>query len=103
MNVNSAGLFFIVRDSEFERAQQCLELLPLAVRTRRNCAKISVVGAGMRGTPGVMYRCVHALSGAGVPIIHSTDSNITISLLVSAAQAAAAEKALHEHFDLSKE
>lgn len=102
VNVNSAGLFFIVRDDEFERARERLEPLPLAVRTRRNCAKISVVGAGMRGTPGVMYRCVRALSSVAVPIIHSTDSNITISLLVPGAQAAAAEQALHEHFNLNR-
>jgi len=102
VNVNSAGLFFIVRDTEFARAHERLSQLPLAVRTRRNCAKISVVGAGMRGTPGVMYQCVRALSGAGVPIIHSTDSNITISLLVPEAQAAAAESALHAHFNLDK-
>jgi aspartate kinase len=100
VNVNSAGLFFIVRDGEYDRAHKRLEPLPLAVRTRRNCAKISVVGAGMRGTPGVMYRCVRALSSAGVPIIHSTDSNITISLLVPGAQASSAENALHEHFNL---
>jgi aspartate kinase len=102
VNVNSAGLFFIVRDTEFERAHQRLEPLPVAMRTRRACAKISVVGAGMRGTPGVMYRCVKALSAAGVPIIHSTDSNITISLLVPGTQAAAAENALHEHFQLGR-
>jgi aspartate kinase len=102
VNVNSAGLFFIVRDAESERAQKGLEPLPVAIRTRRTCAKISVVGAGMRGTPGVMYRCVRALSAAGVPIIHSTDSNITISLLVPGVQAAAAENALHEHFNLGR-
>jgi len=102
VNVNSAGLFFIVRDGESERAQKRLEPLPVAIRTRRTCAKISVVGAGMRGTPGVMYRCVRALSAAGAPIIHSTDSNITISLLVPGAQAAAAENALHEHFNLGR-
>ena len=100
VNVNSAGLFFIVRGGDDTRAHQCLEPLPLAVRTRRDCAKISVVGAGMRGTPGVMYQAVRALSDAGVPIIHSTDSNITISLLVPGSLAASAENALHEHFDL---
>jgi aspartate kinase len=100
VNVNSAGLFFIVRDSEVQRAQERLSPLPLAVRTRPGCAKISVVGAGMRGTPGVMYACVRALSVAGVPIVHSTDSHITISLLVPATNAAAAENALHEYFGL---
>lgn len=100
VNVNSAGLFFIVSDDDDERAQARLEPLPLAVRTRRGCAKISVVGAGMRGTPGVMYRAVRALSNAGVPIIHSTDSNITISLLVPGSLAGAAENALHDDFGL---
>jgi aspartate kinase len=102
VNVNSAGLFFIVRSTDVARAQACLEPLPLAVRTRRDCAKISVVGAGMRGTPGVMYRSVRALSEAGVPIIHSTDSNITISLLVPGSLAGAAENALHDHFQLGE-
>jgi aspartate kinase len=102
VNVNSAGLFFIVRDTDYARAHERLEPLPVAVRTRRDCAKITVVGAGMRGTPGVMYGCVRALSSAGVPIIHSTDSNITISLLVPSAQAATAESALHKQFQLEK-
>ncbi len=102
VNVNAAGLFFIVRDADHARATARLEPLPLAVRTRRNCAKIAVVGAGMRGTPGVMYACVSALARAGVPIIHSTDSNITISLLVPADQAVAAESALHEQFNLGR-
>jgi aspartate kinase len=100
VNVNAAGLFFIVRDTDLERALEGLESLPLAVRIRRDCAKISLVGAAMRGTPGVMYAAVRTLCSAAVPIIHSTDSNITISLLVPAARAAAAEAALHEHFAL---
>jgi aspartate kinase len=101
VNVNSAGLFFIVRDEEDRRAQASLEALPVAVRVRRGCAKISAVGAGMRGTPGVMYRAVRALGRSGVPIIHSTDSNITISLLVPGELAAVAENALHAEFNLS--
>jgi aspartate kinase len=102
VNVNSAGLFFIVRDHEADATRRLLDALPVAVRGRPGCAKISVVGAGMRGTPGVMFRCVQALQGAGVPIIHSTDSNITISLLVPGVQAATGEKALHDEFCLGE-
>lgn len=102
INVNAAGVFFIVADERVARARQLLEALPVAVRARRDCAKISVVGAGMRGTPGVMYAVVHALHRAGIPIIHSTDSHITISVLVPAAQASAAESALHQHFGLAQ-
>ena len=100
VNVNSAGLFFIVRDDEAARAQEQLKSLPVAIRIRAGCAKISVVGAGMRGTPGIMYACVRALGTAGVPIVHSTDSHITISLLVPATHASVAENALHQQFHL---
>ncbi|HEY5094863.1 MAG TPA: aspartate kinase [Candidatus Eremiobacteraceae bacterium] len=100
VNVNAAGIFFIVADREYERAHALFEDGPLALRARRDCAKISIVGAGMRGTPGVVYRVVDALSRAGVPIIHSTDSNITVSVLVPGSQAGVAETALHDHFGL---
>src|SRR5450755_4005395 len=101
VNVNAAGIFFIVTDKEYERAHALLAAGSLAVRARRDCAKISIVGAGMRGTPGVVYRVVDALSRADVPIIHSTDSNITVSVLVPGSQAGAAEAALHEYFGLT--
>jgi len=60
---------------------------------REPCAKLSIVGAGMRGTPGVMAKVVKALTDAGVEIIHSTDSNITISVLVPDEAAPQAEPA----------
>jgi aspartate kinase len=56
----------------------------------------------MRGTPGVMYRIVQALSEAGIEIIHSTDSNITISVLVPEEQVARAEQAIHDYFRLGR-
>ena len=102
INVNAAGVFFIVPDADLESAREKLDALPVAVRARRDCAKISIVGAGMRGTPGVMYRVVRALVDAGVPIIHSTDSNVTISVLVPGSLAATAERALHDYFGLSR-
>jgi aspartate kinase len=100
INVNAAGVFFIVQDAEHERARELLDGLPVAVRSRHECAKVSIVGAGMRGTPGVMFRVVEALGRAGVPIIHSTDSNITISVLVPGSLASTAEQALHAYFKL---
>lgn len=103
INVNAAGVFFIVRDDELDLARELLDALPVAVRATRDCAKISIVGAGMRGTPGVMYKVVKALVSNGVPIIHSTDSNITISILVPGAVAAAAEQSLHDYFGLGKD
>ena len=55
INVNDAGVFFVVRRRERRRASAHeLADLNLALRVRPHCAKLSIVGAGMRGTPGVM-------------------------------------------------
>jgi aspartate kinase len=102
VNVNDAGVFFIVDDEHAEAVRPALADLNLALRMRPHCAKISVVGAGMRGTSGVIYRVVKAVTDAGVEIIHSTDSNITISILVPADRADTAEQALHDTFGLQR-
>jgi aspartate kinase len=102
INVNNAGVFFVCDSENVEPARRELTGLNVAVRVRPHCAKISVVGAGMRGTPGVMYRVVRALTEAGVEIIHSTDSNITISILVPEDDATKAEQAIHDFFKLGR-
>ncbi|BDE05937.1 aspartate kinase [Vulcanimicrobium alpinum] len=102
INVNDAGVFFICDDEAADAIRPALSDLNLALRMRPHCAKISIVGAGMRGTSGVMYRVVRTITDAGVDIIHSTDSNITISILVPADQAVQAEQALHDAFGLGQ-
>ncbi|MBV8150053.1 MAG: aspartate kinase [Candidatus Eremiobacteraeota bacterium] len=102
INVNSAGVFFVCDSENVEVVREELRDMNLAVRIRSHCAKISIVGAGMRGTPGVMYRVVRAVVDAGVEIIHSTDSNITISVLVPEEDADRAEQALHDAFQLGR-
>jgi aspartate kinase len=100
INVNNAGVFFVCDLDTIEGVRSELSDLNLALRVRPHCAKLSIVGAGMRGTPGVMYRVVRALTEAGVEIIHSTDSNITISILVPEEDTVKAEQALHDFFRL---
>ena len=102
INVNAAGVFFVCDHENTETVREELRDMNLAVRIRPHCAKISIVGAGMRGTPGVMYRVVRSVSDAGVEIIHSTDSNITISVLVPEEDAQRAEQALHDAFHLGR-
>jgi aspartate kinase len=100
INVNDAGVFFVCDDENVERVRAELHNLNLALRVRMHCAKLSIVGAGMRGTPGVMAGVVRAITDATVEIIHSTDSNITISILVPDEMAGKAEQALHDYFAL---
>ncbi len=100
VTINQAGVAFVVRGDRGNDVRRLLGDLNLAVRVREGCAKLSVVGTGMRNTPGVVHRVVDALSNADVEIIHCTDSNITISVLVPADQVTRAEVAVHERFGL---
>ncbi len=99
-NINAAGVFFVVDSRQTDTIRRLLADLNLAVRVRSHCAKVSIVGAGMRGAPGVIYRVVRALSEANVEIIHSTDSHITISMLVPENEVSRAEQAIHTFFRL---
>jgi aspartate kinase len=100
VTINQAGVAFVVQGDRGNDLRRLLGDLNLAVRVREGCSKLSVVGAGMRGTPGVVREVVEALSRENVEIIHCTDSNVTISLLVPAGDVARAERAVHEHFHL---
>ena len=101
VTINQAGVAFVVDGDRGRDIRELLGDLNLAVRVREECAKISVVGTGMRYLPGVVHRCVQALSDADVEIIHCTDSNITISILVPEADVARAEAAVHDQFHLA--
>jgi aspartate kinase len=102
INVNNAGIFFIVDSETLSTVRGELAGLNMAIRVRSHCAKLSIVGSGMRGTPGVMYRIVSALNEGGIEIIHSTDSNITISVLVPEEDVAKGEQAIHDYFKLGR-
>ena len=100
VTVNQAGVMFVVEGDRGSEIRQLLGDLNLAVRVREGCSKLSVVGEGMRYAPGVIHRIVGALSRENVEIIHCTDSNITVSVLVPSADAQRAEQAVHDEFHL---
>ena len=101
VSINQAGVAFVVQGDRGSDVRRLLGDLNLAVRVREGCSKLSIVGAGMRGAPGVVHQIVTALSKANVEIIHATDSNITVSVLVPEADVTRAEKAVHDHFQLA--
>jgi aspartate kinase len=100
VTINQAGVAFVVDGDRGNDVRKLLGDLNLAVRVREGCSKVSIVGSGMRWLPGVVHDVVNALSRANVEIIHCTDSNITISVLVPQADVTRAEAAVHDQFHL---
>jgi len=65
-----------------------------------HCAKVSVIGAGMTGVPGVMAQIVEALTQEDIQILQSADSHTTIWVLVHEMDMVRAVRALHQQFNL---
>ena len=67
-----------------------------------DCAKISIVGIGMRSHAGVAGRMFRALADEGVNIKVITTSEIKVSVLVSSKYMELAVQTLHDAFGLEK-
>jgi len=93
--------FFVVPEDKLPQAEAILSSLEVKHQILRNCAKVSVVGLGMRNLPGVMARVVQALHGKKIRILQTGDSNITISLLIREEDLPEAIRTLHDHFKLA--
>ena len=100
--VSPSRISFILENCWAARAQALLADFPVEVKIESGMAKVSVVGAGMRGVPGVMAQVVAALHGASVNIFQTTDSHANISCLVREGDVAEAVQALHGQFELGR-
>jgi bifunctional aspartokinase / homoserine dehydrogenase 1 len=67
-------------------------------------ATVAVVGLGMHGTPGVAAGVFSALAGGGINVvaIAQGSSELNISVVVSAGEAAEAQRRIHTAFQLSR-
>jgi aspartate kinase len=73
------------------------------VVTDSDIAKVSLVGAGMKSSPGVAAGMFEALADAGVNIEMISTSTIRISCVVRASDVHTAVNAIHDRFQLSQE
>ena len=70
--------------------------------TDEDFVKVSVIGAGMTGQPGMMATIIDALSQHEIPIYQSTDAQTSISCLIRKEHEQQALRSLHSAFGLGK-
>lgn len=100
INVFPGSKVFCVKENVSGQAEEILREEGFRPEVIHGCAKVSVVGTGMRGVPGVMAGVVAALHRAGVRILQTADSHVTISCLVREEDLPRAVQALHDQFGL---
>lgn len=103
INISPSGVIYTVTDEMTDHAIEILKELGHEPEVERNCAKVSVVGAGIAGVPGVTSKIVTALSEQGVRILQSADSHTTIWVLVKQEELIKSVNALHDAFQLEEE
>ena len=102
-NISPQEIVYTVSDHVTDRALDALKQLGYQPECHRGCAKVSAVGAGIAGVPGVMAKIVSALTDLGIQILQSADSHTTIWVLIHQKHLKAAVNALHKTFELEKE
>lgn len=102
INVTPTGAVYTVFDNNSEKAISLLQELGLRPKSLSGCAKVSVIGGGINGVPGIMARIVEALSTDNIQILQSADSNTTIWVLVKKEDMVQSLRALHAKFELHR-
>lgn len=102
-----ADVSFTVSDADFDKAMKTLDPVVAELRARellvdQNVAKISIVGSGMRSSPGYADKMFGALAAEGINILSITTSEIRITCLIEREQVKPAVRALHKAFELEK-
>ena len=110
-NISEAGITdisFTCPAADMSRARETLarvvpEIEAREVEVDENVAKVSIVGTGMKSTPGVAAKAFTTLGNAGINILAISTSPIRLSVVVDAAQVAEAVRALHTAFNLDSD
>lgn len=102
ININPHAVVYTVMEEVADKAIAVLNDLGFEPEVNRHCAKVSAVGAGMTGVPGVTAKIVSALSQQNIQILQSADSHTTIWVLVKEEDMSKAVNALHRMFQLDQ-
>jgi aspartate kinase len=100
-------LTFSVAQSDLKAAEKLVKAAAKAIGATRvvsagGIAKLSIVGTGMLGTPGIAGRMFRALADAGINIEMISTSEIRITCLVARDQVEKGVRILHKTFDLDR-
>ncbi|NLZ39437.1 MAG: aspartate kinase [Firmicutes bacterium] len=103
INFSPQEKMFTVNCTECSRVRQILHAHGFDAQIKEGVAKVTVVGSGIRGVPGVMSMIVTALNRAQIPILQTADSHINISCLIPEKDVSKAVRFLHREFGLDEE
>ncbi len=91
---------FVVSQELSGLAASVISGMGMRPEIQSDCGKVSIVGWGIQDLPGIMATVSEALQDAGVDLLQTSDSHVTISCLVRSADLKTSACALHKRFGL---
>jgi len=101
INVSPTLISFTISTENIDKAISILKNYGYDIELTKKCAKISLIGAGMAGVPGIMANIIEVLTNEKIEILQTADSHTTIWVLVTEENVEKAIKALHTKFNLN--
>lgn len=102
INVTPSGAAYTVFDYDAPRTLLILDEMGFVPKSLPGCAKVSIIGGGINGIPGIMAYIIEALTEQEIQILQTADSNTTIWVLVRKEDMVRALRALHAKFQLNR-
>ena len=91
---------FTINKSDKDVVETLLNKDNLKYSLIEECSKVSVIGSGMKGIPGVMARIIKSLNENNIEVLQTADSHMTIWCLVHSKDAINAINILHRAFSV---
>ncbi|RDY26855.1 aspartate kinase [Romboutsia weinsteinii] len=89
---------FVIDEEDIKVLSEILDRYHIDYEINADCAKVTLIGQKITGTPGIMAKVVRSLSKAGISLLQTSDSHMTISCLINKADMANAVHAIHNEF-----
>ncbi|NME81790.1 aspartate kinase [Clostridium sp. SM-530-WT-3G] len=102
INIFPDNQVFTINKSDKDLVKTLLNKEKFKYNLIEECSKISVIGSGMKGIPGVMARIIKSLSENNIEVLQTADSHMTIWCLVYSKDAINAINILHKAFSVGE-
>lgn len=74
----------------------------VAIELTEGCTMVSVIGMQYLHRPGVYQAVLELMYGEQIPVLQTSDSDLSLSLLVPESELRRAVRLLHDHFELAQ-
>ena len=98
INITTNEVIFNLVEQSSELTKEILVSHNYQYTVLEHCAKLSVVGAGIAGVPGVVHKIVASLNQVDIPVYQAADSHTTIWILIAEKDLKLAINSLHMRF-----